>query len=86
MSPERKDVIVPMPSECREADTKSAFLGRLEGSVGQVSPTLAQVMISRLAGSSPTSGSVLTAQTLEPASDSLSPSLPLSLPPSLKNK
>ena len=57
-------------------------------------PTSAQVMISRSVGSSPASGSVLTAQTLEPASDSVSP--PLSAPPllilsvclsvSLKNK
>ena len=37
--------------------------------------TLAQIMISLLMGSSPTSGSVLTAQSLEPASDSVSPSL-----------
>ena len=50
-------------------------------------PLSAQVMISRFVGSSPTSGSVLTAQSLEPASDSVSPSL--SAPPlltlSLKN-
>ena len=44
-------------------------------------PTLAQVMISRLVSSSPTSGSVLTAQSLEPASDSVSSSL--SAPPLL---
>ena len=43
--------------------------------------TLAQVMISRFVGSSPASGSVLTAQSLEPASDSVSPSL--SVPPLL---
>ena len=43
------------------------------------SPTLAQVMISRSVGSSPASGSVLTAQSLEPISDSVSPSL--SAPP-----
>ena len=41
--------------------------------------TSAQVMISRFMGSSPASGSVLTAQSLEPASDSVSPSLSLSL-------
>ena len=35
------------------------------------------VMISRFVGSSPELGSVLTAQSLEPASDSVSPSLPL---------
>ena len=55
-------------------------------------PTSAQVMISRSVSSSPASGSVLAAQSLEPASDSVSPSL--SAPPlfmccltlSLKNK
>ena len=40
-------------------------------SVGR--PTLAQVMISQFVGLSPTSGSVLTAQSLEPVSDSVSP-------------
>ena len=50
-------------------------------------PTSAQAMISQFVGSSPTSGSVLTAQSLEPASDSVSPSLsvlpPFTLCPSL---
>ena len=41
--------------------------------------TSAQVTISRFMGSSPASGSVLTAQSLEPVSDSVSPSL--SAPP-----
>ena len=53
-------------------------------------PTSAQVMISQVVGSSPTSGSVLIAQSLEPASESVSPSLSalpqLTLSPSLKNK
>ena len=44
-------------------------------------PTSAQVMISRFVSSSPTSGSVWTAQSLEPASGYVSP--PLSLCPSL---
>ena len=44
-------------------------------------PTSAQVVISRSLSSSPTSGYVLTAQNLEPASDSVSPSL--SAPPFL---
>ena len=43
-------------------------------------PTSAQVMISRFMGLSPVSGSVLSAQSLEPASDSMSPSFCLSLP------
>ena len=43
--------------------------------------TSAQVMISRFVGSSPTLGSVLTVRSLEPASDSVSPSL--SAPPLL---
>ena len=38
-------------------------------------PTSAQVMISQSVNSISTSGSVLTAQSLEPASDSVSPSL-----------
>ena len=42
-------------------------------------PTSAWVMISRLVSSSPASGSVLTAQSLEPALDSVSLSLSLSL-------
>ena len=37
--------------------------------------TSAQVMISPFVSSSPTLGSVLTAQSLEPVSDSVSPSL-----------
>ena len=38
-------------------------------------PTSAQVMISRFMNSSPVLGSVLTAQSVEPASDSVSLSL-----------
>ena len=55
-------------------------------------PTSAQVMISRFVGLSPVSGSVLTAQSLEPASGSVTPSLcpspthTLSLSLPLKNK
>ena len=43
--------------------------------------TSAQVMISQFVGLSPASGSALTAQILEPASDSVSPAL--SAPPPL---
>ena len=43
-------------------------------------PTLAQVMISQSVGLSPALGSVLTVWSLEPASDSVSPSLSLPLP------
>ena len=43
-------------------------------------PTLVQVMISWLVSSSPVSGSGLTAGSLEPTLDSLSPSLSLPLP------
>ena len=51
-------------------------------------PTSAQVMNSRFVSSSPMLGSVLIAQSLDPASDSLSPSLSASplLVLSLKNK
>ena len=54
--------------------------------------TSARVMISRVVSLSPALGSALTPQSLEPASDSVSPSLSLSLPHShsvslsLKNK
>ena len=43
-------------------------------------PTSVQVMISQFMSPSPTSGSVLTAQSLEPASDSVSPFLSLPMP------
>ena len=53
-------------------------------------PTSAQVMISRFMSLSPMSGSVLTAQSLEPRSDSVSPRPPLtrscSVSLSYKNK
>ena len=42
--------------------------------------TSAQVMISQFVDLSPASGSVLTSQSLEPVSDSVSPSLSLPLP------
>ena len=52
--------------------------------------TSAQVMISQFLSSSPASGSVLTPQSLEPTSDSVSPSLSASpllvLSLSFKNK
>ena len=44
-------------------------------------PTSAQVLTSQFVGLSPVLGSVLTAQSLEPASDSVTP--PLSAPPML---
>ena len=56
-------------------------------SVGR--PTSAQVMISRFVGSSPALGSVLMAQSLEAALDSVSPLFApplLALSLSLKNK
>ena len=61
------------------------------GCLGSKRPTSAQVMISQSMGSSPMSGPVLTARSLEPASDSVSHlSLPLpswhSVSLSLKNK
>ena len=43
-------------------------------------PTSTQVMTSQFVGSSPASGSVLTGWSLEPALDSVSPSLSLPLP------
>ena len=65
------------------------FMWCLGGSVSK-RPTSARVMISRFVSSNLASGSVLTAQNLEPTSDSVSPSLsappPLTLFLSLKNK
>ena len=60
-------------------ESKPEKEGRLGGSVGK-RPTLAQVMISQLMSSSPASGSVLTALSLEPA---LILCLLLSAPPQL---
>ena len=56
------------------------FKKHLRGAWVAHSVTSAQVMISPFMGSSPTSGSVLTAQSLEPASDSASLRLSLPLP------
>ena len=61
-------------------DTTVKWLGHLVAQLVKC-PTSAQVMISRFVSSSPVSGSVLTARSLEPASDSVSPSL--SAPPRL---
>ena len=49
------------------------MLGLLDGSVKRL--TLAEVIISPFMSSDSMSGSVLTAQSLEPASNSVSPSL-----------
>ena len=53
-------------------------------------PTSAQVLTSQFVGLSPVLGSVLTAQSLEPVSDSVSPSLsapnPLAFYPCLSQK
>ena len=67
----------PMSTVLGDGVVKSKWMmGCLGGSVGGRSrPTSAQVVISRSVSSSPASGSVLTAQSLEPASDSVSPSL-----------
>ena len=66
---------------------KGVFGGCLGGSVEH--PTLAQVIISWSVSWSPVLGSVLTARSLESASDSVSPSLsappPLTLGLSQKN-
>ena len=59
------------------SDSKDTGGGHLGVSVKPQS--WAQVVISQLVSSSPTSGSVLTAQSLEPASDSVSVCLSVSL-------
>ena len=69
--------------------TKGAILQCIEinhrapGWLSRLCPTSAQVMISRFMGLSPAVGSMLTAQSLEPAWDCVSLSLPLSLSLSL---
>ena len=60
------------------APAKPPFWGHLGGAVGSASD-FSQVTISRSGSSSPASGSGLMAQSLEPVSDSVSPSL--SAPP-----
>ena len=79
-------------------DIKNNYIRRMYDSRGAwvarsvTHPTLVQVMILRFVSSSPALGSVLTAQSLEPVLDSVSPSLSLPLPCScsaslrLKNK
>ena len=67
--------------QCTEAATQKLISWGAWVAQSVKRPTSAQVMISQFVGSSPTSGSVLTAQSLEPAWDSVSPSL--SAPPLL---
>ena len=57
----------------RQNILKTKNQGHLGASV-RWAPNFTRVMISQFVGSSPTSGSVLTARSLEPASDSVSPS------------
>ena len=74
----------PMSTHCMIAFIGRSRTGKTRGAWEAQSverPTSAQVMISWFVGSSPASGSVLTAQRLQPASDSVSPSL--SAPPLL---
>ena len=61
-----KEFPQPLEAEWLRGAWEAQLVGR---------PTSAQVMISRLVGSSPMSGSVLTARSLEPVLDSVSPSL-----------
>ena len=64
------DVPAFQPEFSLKSTLRSAWVAQ---SVGR--PTSAQVTISQFGSSRPASGSVLTAQSLEPASDSVSPSL-----------
>ena len=61
---------LPAPSPQKPPSSRGAWVAQWVGH-----PTLAQVMISRSVSSSPVSGSVLTAQSLEPVSGSVSPYL-----------
>ena len=69
------------PTEAGGQIQTNAASGGAWGAPSVQGLTSAQVMISRFMGSSPASGSVLTARSLEPASDS--GSLSLSAPPLL---
>ena len=69
-----KILLSPSPATLKKPEARSAWEAQ-----SVKCPTSAQVMISRLVSSSPMSGSVLTAGSLEPASDSASLSLSLSL-------
>ena len=74
------DPPVPLSVQLKDRRTHSALVNRTAWRGSWVAqsverPTSAQVMISRFMGSCPASGSALTAQSLEPASDSVSPSL-----------
>ena len=73
-SPERWERV-----ELRYGTKERAFWGTWVAPLVK-QPTSAQVMLSRLVSSSPGSGSVLTAQSLEPAFDSVCVCLSLSLP------
>ena len=68
-------------TEGKEINSESTRLGAPVWAQLVPRPTSAQVTISWFMSLSPTSGSVLTAQSLDPASDSVSPSL--SAPPHL---
>ena len=67
----------PMMAVVRQRNKMSSFLiknhllGHLSGSVGLSTQLPAQVLISQFVSSSPASGAVLTAQSLEPASNSV---------------
>ena len=74
-----------LPRPCRfSVLTLRALRINLGGSPGGAQsverPTSAQVTISRFMSSSPTSGSVLTARSLEPASESVTPSVSAPVP------
>ena len=63
-------------SQCCQSSVKNnMFWGGAWVAQSVKHPTSAQVTISRFVSSSPASGSVLTARSLGPASDSVSPSL-----------
>ena len=88
---EERDTLMWVKTGGSQAKMKNSNLKRYRGLwVAQLvkCPTSAQVMISPVPSSSLESGCVLTAQSLEPASDSVSPSLfspPLSHSPSKIN-
>ena len=85
----KKQKQLQLQTRCKIYFKKTCFWGAWVAQSAR-RPTSAQVMISQSVSSSPTLGSMLTAQDLKPASDSVSPCLPLlcscSVSLCLKNK
>ena len=72
---DKRELAASLSTLCQRADTRRRQSWDAWVAQPVKHPTSAQVMITWSVSSSPKSGSVLTAQSLEPVSDSVSPSL-----------